>query len=311
MKQPEAVMVSLAPSVPIASASGDGRRQARRGGAPWLAAILGFAPLLAHAYDLPSQASVPGGVRMLAVPGAPDTPPTVTYQDHRVLAVRERGQWIAVVGLPLSLEPGVQTITITPAGRDSHEIMPFRIQDKHYVEQRLTVAPAQVDLSPGDAERAASERTRILAALATYSTPNPQTLRLRQPVPGRRSSSFGLRRVFNGEPRNPHTGMDIAAPTGTPILAAAAGTIVDTGNYFFNGNTVIVDHGGGLLTLYCHLSHIGVAIGQHLTAGTELGKVGMTGRVTGPHLHFGVVLNQVFVDPALFLPPAGPAARTR
>jgi len=295
----------------------------------WIAAFLGWLPLLccAQTVELPAQASVPGGVRMIQVPGAPGQPPLVTYQDHRVLVLRDAGKWIAVVGLPLSLAPGEQQITVTPgAGANagpgpgirssataagSTMSIPFTVGAKAYTEQRLRVAPGKVDLSAADAGRAASERARILAAIATYSSPNPPTLRLMQPVPGRRSSSFGLRRVFNGEPRNPHTGMDIAAPAGTPILTAAAGTVVDTGDYFFNGNTVIVDHGGGLLTMYCHLSHIGVTIGQHLAAGEELGKVGMTGRVTGPHLHYGVILNQVFVDPALFLAPPGRPPRRR
>jgi|HubBroStandDraft_5_1064220.scaffolds.fasta_scaffold116086_2 murein DD-endopeptidase MepM/ murein hydrolase activator NlpD len=258
------------------------------------------------ATDLPRSESVPGGVRLIALPGAGNAAPLASFDQHRVMVIRRHDKWLAVVGIPLDAVPGEARLEM-PAGMAQR----FAIGPKTYTVQRLRVAPSQVDLSPKDASRATQERTRILAAIATFSPMDPASLQLLQPVPGVRSSSFGLRRVFNGEARNPHTGMDIAAPTGTPILAAADGTVVDTGDYFFNGNTVIVDHGQGLLTVYCHLSAIGVHSGDVLHRGQVIGKVGMTGRVTGPHLHFAVVLNQAFVDPALFLPPPHPVLRTR
>jgi len=145
------------------------------------------------------------------------------------------------------------------------------------------------------------ERARIDEVLSRWTDRQPDDLTFDAPVPGVRSSSYGSRREFNGEARNPHTGMDIAAPSGTAVLAPAAGVVVEVGDYFFNGNTVFVDHGRGFLSMYCHLSAVDVKPGEQIAAGTQIGAVGMTGRATGPHLHWGLVLNHAWVDPALFV----------
>ena len=180
--------------------------------------------------------------------------------------------------------------------------MPYVIAPKRYAEQHLKVAPRTVDLSPADLARHEREREHQQGVIASFSAPPTGALRMRAPCAGPRSDSFGKRRIFNGQPRNPHSGMDIAAPTGTPVVAPLAGTVVDTGDYFFNGSTVWLDHGGGLLSMLCHLSRIDCQPGDRLAAGQRLGAVGASGRVTGPHLHWTVTLSRASVDPALFLP---------
>ena len=269
-----------------------------------------------RATELPAARPVPGGVALVDVTASMGAigsaqAPVVQFGEAPVMVVKRTrdhaSQWLAVVGIPLAQAPGRAQLRLGP---DAHTVtLGFTVRAAHYRTQRLTVAPAQVDLSSADLERVAREHERIHAAVATFSTTLPGSLRLMAPIAGARSSSFGLRRYFNGAARDPHSGMDIAAPTGTPVHAAAAGTVIDTGDYFFNGNTVLIDHGSGLITMYCHLSRIDVQQGQQLVAGAPIGAVGATGRVTGPHLHFGVALNRAFVDPALFLPHAAAASR--
>ena len=263
--------------------------------------------LCAAAVDLPQHRSVPGGVAVIDL-GPSREPPRASLDAVPVLVVGDAARWTAVVGIALAAKPGVREILIHRAGaadvRRSFVIEPVR-----YPEQRLTVAPGKVDLSKQDIARYERERTHLAEVAATLSDPAPASLRMRQPTPGTRSSSFGLRRIFNGQPRSPHSGMDIAAPVGSPVVAAAAGRVIDTGDYFFNGKTVWLDHGRGLLTMYCHLSDVNAKAGDVLAAGDVLGAVGATGRVTGAHLHWAVSLNRAMVDPALFLDAAGGARK--
>jgi murein DD-endopeptidase MepM/ murein hydrolase activator NlpD len=253
---------------------------------------------------LPPDSRVPGGIAILDL-GRGDAPPGAVYfGKYRAPVIETADGWRAVVGIPLATAPGPQVARLAPAAPGATgRALKFTVKPKSYAEQKLTVEPRKVEPLPEDLARIDAESARTEAALSTYSEDLMPTWRWDAPVPGERSSSFGLRRVFNGQPRNPHSGMDIAASTGTPIHSPAAGRVIDTGDFFFNGNTVFVDHGHGVLTLYCHLSRIDVKPGDVVTAGQVLGLVGATGRVTGPHLHWGVAVNRAMVDPALFLQP--------
>lgn len=251
---------------------------------------------------LPAMSAVPGGIMILHLDATTEHPPAVHYNGRRAMVLRGEHNWLAVIGIPLSIKPGRTELTVTPAG-SAGELRDFDVATKSYATQYLKVPARHVDLSAKDLKRVERERGRMYTALNTFSADAPATLQFLQPVPGPRSSSYGLRRFFNRQPRNPHTGMDIAASVGTPVIAPADARVIDTGNYFFNGNTVFLDHGSGLITMYCHLSAIDVELGASVKAGEPIGKVGATGRVTGPHLHWGVALNGALVDPALFLSP--------
>ena len=274
-----------------------------------LAAAAGYAlpaSLLAQAEPSPSNtwpraSQVPGGVAWLPLGPAAQRPQAFAGE-LPLLVLGDAAGWTALLGIALSAAPGEANITVQAADGSRRDVA-YTIAPKRYSEQHLKVEPRTVDLSPEDLARYERERAHQEGVMATFSEPLPQgPLRMRVPVPGRRSSSFGLRRVFNGQPRNPHSGMDIAAATGTPVRAPLPARVIDTGEYFFNGNTVWLDHGGGLLSMVCHLSAIDVKVGDVLKTGERLGAVGATGRVTGPHLHWGVMLNRTMVDPALFLP---------
>lgn len=250
----------------------------------------------------PRASQVPGGVARLSLGPAAARPVALADGGVPLLVIGDAIEWTALVGIPLAAAPGEATIRIAAGQGATARNLHYTIAPKAYREQRLKVAPRTVDLSPEDMARYERERAHQQTVMATFSQPLPPgDLRMKAPVAGARSSSFGLRRVFNGQARNPHSGMDIAAATGVPVGAPLPGRAIDTGDYFFNGGTVWLDHGGGLLTMYCHLSAIDVKPGDVVETGERLGAVGATGRATGPHLHWSVMLNRAMVDPALFI----------
>lgn len=248
--------------------------------------------------SLPLDSAVPGGVALVPTGG---NAVSAQYRNNRVLLAEHEGVQYAIVGIALNAKLGEHEITLRLAdGGQTHRS--FTVNDKKYVEQRLTITnERQVNPNTEDMTRINRESTEMNEAFASWDENLQPVLRMKAPVEGVRSSSFGLRRFFNEQPRAPHSGMDIAAPEGTPIFAPAGGVVRATGNYFFNGNTIILDHGYGLITLYCHMNTIDVSPGQRVESGEQIGKVGQTGRVTGPHLHWSINLNNTRVDPALFI----------
>jgi len=272
---------------------------------PIVAALTLLADALA--IELPEAEAVPGGVALLELPAA-ETPPSATFNGKPVMVLANGSAYTAVVGLPLATKPGTHTLHIKNA-TGKVVSRKFTVTDKTYQSQHITIKNKRmVNPEKRDMERIGREQRKIKKALASWHEQPPETLHFLLPVEGPMSSPFGLRRFFNEQARKPHSGLDLAAAEGTPIKAPASGRIADTGDFFFNGNTVFIDHGQGLVTMYCHMSRIDVEPGQQVAGGEIIGAVGKTGRVTGAHLHWGVSLNDARVDPMLFLKQLPPAA---
>jgi murein DD-endopeptidase MepM/ murein hydrolase activator NlpD len=242
---------------------------------------------------------VPGGVAVVDL-GTSAAAPKAFIDGKPVLVVKEQDNWRAIVGLPLSYTPGTRQLTVQSA--TAKRQVPFSVVAKQYPEQRITLKnKRQVNPEPQDLTRINRELAIQTEAYRSFSPGTPSNLVLDKPVTGPLSSRFGVRRFFNGEERNPHAGLDFAVPAGTPIKTPAAGKVILIGDYFFNGNTVFVDHGQGFISMFCHMSKIDVQNGQVLARGAVVGRVGSTGRATGPHMHWNVSLNDARVDPAIFI----------
>jgi murein DD-endopeptidase MepM/ murein hydrolase activator NlpD len=253
------------------------------------------------ALEFPETNNVPGGVVVLPLYQEGAAMPRAEFQGKQVMVVRDNDRWLAVVGVPLKLKPGEYRVTVTADGNKNH--YPLEIVDKQYPVQRLTIKNRRkVYPNKEDLKRIEKDREQIGKAFVVWSNNPTPPLKFDLPTQGRFSSQFGLQRFYNDSPRpRRHSALDIAAPTGTPVFAPANGTVINTGNYFYTGNTIFVDHGQGLITQYIHLSKIDVTVGTAVERGEKIGEVGATGRVTGPHLHWAVILNRTMIDPMPFV----------
>ena len=243
---------------------------------------------------------VPGGVAVVPL-GVGESAPVVHYQGKRVMVVQDSdGQWIGIVGIDLKAATGRHEVSIDHAGTTRRAS--FQVSPKEYASQHIKLKnQSHVTPDPKQLKRYEREHAEQTQAYASFLENGPSNVILDAPVQGRTSSPFGLRRFFNGEERNPHSGLDFAVGRGTPVKVPADGVVTIVGDYFFNGRTVFIDHGQGFVTMYCHLDGIDVRKGQQVKRGEVLGRVGSTGRSTGPHLHWNVSLNGTRVDPAIFL----------
>jgi murein DD-endopeptidase MepM/ murein hydrolase activator NlpD len=267
-------------------------------------------PVCASAGTLPEQLAVPGGIVHVPVGDYKTPMPQVFYQNHRVLVLQHDLKWLALVGIPLDAVVGSQNVTVKTAKGDT--AISFQIRDKKYPAQYLKLKNKRmVNPNPDDEKRISDDRVIINKALSTWTEQASVDTDFVAPVDGRLSSLFGLKRFFNKQPKDPHGGLDIAASAGTPIKAPASARVINTGNFYYNGNTVFLDHGQGLISGYFHMTDIHVIPGQQIKQGDVLGTVGKTGRVTGPHLHWNTYLNNTKVDPALFIARDIPRLKSR
>src|SRR5919198_3729547 len=224
----------------------------------------------------------------------------LVWDGKKIPAVRLKNTWTTIVGVDLDTKPGEHNADVLftmEDGRVDKRAAVIKVVEKKYPTTELKVDDRYVELNKTDLARAnrESKETEAIYANVTNETFSDEAFTI--PIPGRTGTNFGHRRIFNGEPRAPHAGADLRATTGTPVHATNRGRVVLAKNLFFTGNTVILDHGLGIYSLYAHLSRIDVKHGETVSNGQLLGLAGATGRVTGPHLHWGMRVQGARVDP--------------
>ncbi len=273
-------------------------------------ATLSFAASAASAASaadvLPRESRVPGGVALVAVAPANEAKPAVTRDGANVWTVKRGASWVAVVGLPLSTAPGEHSVSVSRSGgtgtNGATQSVSFTVQNKRYPVQHVTLKDnAMVEPPPEVIARIESESVHIKTVRSQWRESDATSAAFGLPAVGRLSGRFGGSRVLNGKPRAPHAGLDVAVGTGTPVLAPSDGVVLDVGDYYFCGKTMFIDHGNGLISLFCHLSEHTAKVGDSVHKGQAVARSGATGRASGPHLHWSVYLNGVSVEPELFV----------
>lgn len=255
---------------------------------------LAIAGQTAPAVDVRARAIKPGEVLLVTADSATDV--AVHVFDRDWPAYRGDGDhWRALVGIDLDTKPGRYQMTVRTG--DGVVRRTLTVQPRAFPTRRLSVDPNLVH-PPPDQQARVEREARELRDIWDHAAPaRLWTAGFARPVADPANSAFGTRSIYNGEARSPHSGADFLSPAGRAIEAPAGGRVVLAAALYFTGNTVIIDHGLGLFSTLAHLSEIDVKAGETVTRGQVIGKVGATGRVTGPHLHWGVRLNGARVDP--------------
>ena len=265
-------------------------------------------PVMALAADLPASEPVPGGVAVVPLPFSGKIAPKAKLDGKPVMVVKDKEQWFALVGIALETVPGALSLDLNQGGAAPQQVR-FDVSPKQYPVQALTITnPEMVNPTPAQLRRIEREQLHLDKVVNRWRKTSTPGIGFIWPGKGPETSPFGVRRVLNGEPRSPHTGVDLGAPAGTPVHAPADAVVADVGRYYFCGKTLTLDMGEGLYSIYCHLSKITVRPGQRVKQGQLVGRIGATGRTTGPNLHWTVKLNGVAVDPGVFLGANAPPA---
>ncbi len=247
----------------------------------------------------------PGGVSVVSIsvpPGAEVRGIRYLKKDFPVFKTQD-GKWLSFVGAGLKAAPGRHSLTVkwmSGKEQDVYSTM-LPVKKKRYPEEHLKVSRKMVDFPPDILKRVLDDQKAIRSACSKVTNQRYWKGPFIWPVNSKVLSPFGLRRFFNGQPRSPHSGVDLRAAEGTPIMAPNNGRVVLALESYLAGNTLVIDHGGGLFTLYAHLSKFMVKKGEMVKKGKVIGLAGATGRVTGPHLHWGVSLLGTRVDPQAFM----------
>jgi murein DD-endopeptidase MepM/ murein hydrolase activator NlpD len=278
-----------------------------------LALLLLSATLPARAEPIrvdPTARSIqPGELVVLTVTGVPDIVDDVraTGLGREAAAFRVGPQrWRILFGIDLDTKPGTHSISIERRSNSSQlASYTIRVEPKQFATRTLRVDQAYVTPPRATLERIEQEAAALRALLSNTSPERLWSGPFLAPVPGPSTSSFGTRTIFNGERRAPHGGADFVSPAGTPIKAPNGGIVLLARDQYFTGNTVVLDHGLGLFSVLAHLSRLEVREGETVAAGDIVGRVGATGRVTGPHLHWAVRAAGARVDPLSVLEVLG------